>query len=64
MQALSSPKPARPTRCPDCIEVDPGEREIAAATVKTWLAHLRSHGWTDRDLDIQWLTRARHGFTR
>jgi hypothetical protein len=32
--------------------------------VKAWIAHLRSHGWTDHDLDLQWISRARHGVTR
>ena len=37
---------------------------VPAATVKAWIAHLRSHGWTDKELDLVWLTRARHGVTR
>ncbi len=67
MDPVPSPKasvPARQTQCPGRIEIDPDDREVSAATVKAWVAHLRSHGWTDRDLDLQWLTRARHGFTR
>lgn len=52
------------TQCPDRVEVDAAETEVSAAVVKAWVAHLRSHGWTDKDLDLQWLTRARHGVTR
>jgi hypothetical protein len=58
------PTPPRPALCPGRIEVDPGDREVSAATVKAWIAHLRSHGWTDHDLDLQWISRARHGVTR
>ncbi|MEX2223352.1 MAG: hypothetical protein WEG40_16295 [Candidatus Rokuibacteriota bacterium] len=56
--------PSKPAQCPGRIEVDPSETEISAATVKAWIAHLRTHGWTDGDLDLQWLTRARHGVSR
>jgi hypothetical protein len=58
------PAPAKPAPCPARIEVDPTELEVPAATVKAWIAHLRSHGWTDHDLALPWLTRARHGVTR
>ncbi len=51
-------------QCPDRIEVDREERHVAAATVKAWVTHLRSHGWTDEDLALPWLTRARQGVTR
>lgn len=67
MDAVPSPKPpapVKPAQCPGRIEVDPGDTEVSAATVKAWIAHLRSHGWTDGDLDLHWLTRARHGVTR
>jgi len=67
MDALLPPKPTapiKPLQCPGRIEVDPGDRAVPAATVKAWIDHLRSHGWTDRDLDLHWLTRARHGVTR
>jgi hypothetical protein len=58
------PTPVRPPLCPGRIEVDPGDLEVPAATVKAWIAHLRSHGWTDHDLDLHWISRARHGVTR
>ncbi|HSE05504.1 MAG TPA: hypothetical protein VLK35_15250 [Methylomirabilota bacterium] len=58
------PAPAKPAQCPGRIEVDPTDLEVPAATVKAWIAHLRSHGWTDHDLDLQWISRARHGVTR
>jgi len=60
-------KPLLPGKAPRCgspIEVDPTDLEIPAATVKAWIAHLRTHGWTDHDLDIQWISRARSGVTR
>ena len=50
--------------CPDRIEVDRDETEVPAATVKAWVAHLRSHGWGDADLALVWLTRAKQGVTR
>ncbi len=59
-----SPVPATITRCPDRIEVNPDDPLVSAAVVKAWIAHLRSHGWTDKDLGLIWLTRARHGVTR
>ncbi len=58
------PPPAAATQCPGRIEVERDERVVPAATVKAWVAHLRSHGWTDKELDLVWLTRARHGVTR
>ena len=67
MDTATPPKPLLPGKTPRCgspIEVDPGDLEIPAATVKAWIAHLRTHGWTDHDLDIQWLSRARSGVTR
>ena len=45
-------------------EVDRDEAEVPAATVKAWVAHLRSHGWADADLALVWLTRAKQGVTR
>ncbi len=64
--ATSALPPARSNgrQCPDRIEVDRDERHVPAATVKAWIAHLRSHGWTDKELDLVWLTRARQGVTR
>ena len=50
--------------CPNRIEVERDVALVPAATVKAWIAHLRSHGWTDKELDLVWLTRARHGVTR
>jgi hypothetical protein len=32
--------------------------------VKEWLNHLRSHGWTEKDLSVAWLVRGRQGVTR
>jgi hypothetical protein len=67
MDAVTPPKPpsqASQKQCPGRIEVDPADRQVPAATVKAWLTHLRSHGWTEQDLDLHWLTRARHGVTR
>lgn len=67
MDPLTPPKPATPAtlkQCPGRIEVDASDLEVPAATVKAWVAHLRSHGWTDQDLDLQWLTRAKHGVIR
>lgn len=61
---MKLPAPSKSTQCPGRVEVDPTDREVSAATVKAWITHLRSHGWTDRDLDLHWITRARHGVTR
>ncbi len=58
------PKPAGSAPCPDRVEIKPGDVIIPAATVKAWVAHLRSHGWTDKELDLIWLTRSRQGVTR
>jgi hypothetical protein len=51
-------------RCPERVEVDPAEQIVSAAQVKAWVAHLRSHGWTEKDLGLVWLSRARQGVTR
>lgn len=61
-----TPPRVRPTTepCPHRIEVDRAEREVPAATVKAWVLHLRSHGWTDKDLERVWLSRARQGVSR
>jgi len=56
--------PAPDKRCPDRIEVNPADQVVSAAQVKAWVAHLRSHGWTDKDLGLIWLTRSRQGVTR
>jgi hypothetical protein len=61
------PLPAAPARrapCVNRVEVDAGAQIVSAADVRAWVAHLRSHGWTDRELDLVWLTRARQGVTR
>ena len=50
--------------CPERIEVDRDAQLVSAATVKVWVAHLRSHGWTDKELGLVWLTRTRQGVTR
>ena len=50
--------------CPDRIEVDRDAQLVSAATVKAWVVHLRSHGWTDKELGLVWLTRTRQGVTR
>ena len=50
--------------CPERIEVDRDAQLVSAATVKVWVAHLRSHGWTDKELGLAWLTRTRQGVTR
>jgi hypothetical protein len=67
MDSVAPLLPAAPDKrkpCPDRIEVDSQERIVSAATVKAWLTHLRSHGWTDQDLGIVWLSRAKQGVTR
>jgi hypothetical protein len=51
-------------RCPDRIEVNAADRVVPAAQIKAWVAHLRSHGWTDKELGLIWLSRARQGVTR
>lgn len=61
--ASSSPPPGA-APCPNRIEVDRDQQHVPAATIKAWVAHLRSHGWTDKDLELVWLTRARQGLTR
>ena len=67
MAAVPASLPAVPVtdkRCPDRVEVDPAEQIISAVQVKAWVAHLRSHGWTEKDLGLVWLSRARQGVTR
>ena len=72
MAISSEPLPAVPVpgvpildkRCPDRIEVNAGDRVVPAAQIKAWVAHLRSHGWTDKELGLIWLSRARQGVTR
>jgi len=51
-------------RCPNRVEVDPAESLVSAAVVREWLNHLRSHGWTDKDLSLAWIARARQGVSR
>ena len=50
--------------CASRVEVDAGTDIVSAADVRAWVAHLRSHGWTDSDLDLVWITRARQGVVR
>ena len=67
MASVPAPPPGVPVvdkRCPDRIEVDPADQFVPAAQVKAWVAHLRSHGWTEKDLGLVWLSRARQGVTR
>jgi hypothetical protein len=67
MAAVPASLPAVPVidkRCPDRVEVDPAEQIVPAAQVKAWVVHLRSHGWTEKDLGLVWLSRARQGVTR
>ena len=67
MASAPAPLPGVPVvdkRCPDRIEVDPDDQVVPAAMVKAWVAHLRSHGWTEKDLGLVWLTRTRQGVTR
>lgn len=52
------------TRCPGRVEVDSAEQHVPAAMIKGWLTHLRSHGWTEKDLGVVWLGQARQGVTR
>ena len=56
--------PVLDKRCPDRIECNSEDRVVTAAQVKAWVAHLRTHGWTDKDLGLIWLSRARQGVTR
>jgi len=67
MNSNDRPLPAPSTGrvpCATRVEVEAGARIVAAADVRAWIAHLRSHGWTDGELDHVWLTRARQGVTR
>ena len=67
MAVSPAPLPALPVldkRCPDRIEVHPDEQVVSAAMVKAWVAHLRSHGWTEKDLGLVWLARASQGVIR
>lgn len=50
--------------CANRVEVDAGIDIVSAADVRAWVTHLRSHGWTDTELDLVWLTRARQGVVR
>lgn len=67
---MTTPSPtALPPRvsappCPDRVEVNAEDRMVTAKTVQAWLDHLRTHGWTDKDLSPVWLLRARTGVTR
>ena len=46
------------------VEVDAEDQIIPALTVKAWVAHLRTHGWTEQEIGLIWLLRARQGVTR
>src|SRR5262245_44864666 len=50
--------------CADRVEVDRDVKDVPAATVRAWIEHLRSHGWTDKDFDPVWMARARQGVSR
>ncbi|HWN54409.1 MAG TPA: hypothetical protein VNP91_04810 [Methylomirabilota bacterium] len=67
MATVPAPLPQispKDVRCPGRIEVDSADVLVPAATVKAWVAHLRTHGWTEKDLGLVWLMRARQGVTR
>lgn len=67
MSTSDRPLPTPPSGHVPCaarVEVEAGAQTVAAADVRAWVAHLRSHGWTDAELEHVWLTRARHGVTR
>jgi hypothetical protein len=67
MASVPAPLPAVPIsdkRCPNRVEVDSSEQVVSAAVVREWLNHLRSHGWTDKDLSLVWISRARQGVAR
>ena len=61
-----SPLPTLPGRlpCANRVEVDAATDIVSAADVRAWVAHLRSHGWTDSELALVWITRARQGVVR
>ncbi len=66
---VTTPAPLPPVaastiRCPNRVEVHPDDPVVSAVVVKAWIAHLRSHGWTDKDLGLIWLSRGRQGVTR
>ena len=50
--------------CANRVEVDAGIDIVSAADVRAWVTHIRSHGWTDTELDLVWITRARQGVVR
>ena len=58
------PVPISDKRCPNRVEVDASDQTVSAAVVREWLNHLRSHGWTDKDLSLVWISRARQGVAR
>lgn len=67
MAVTPSPLPLNPpkdVRCDGRIEVDAKDEIVPAITVKAWLAHLRTHGWTEQEIGLIWLLRARQGVTR
>ena len=67
MAGVLSPMPLNPpkdVRCEGRIEVDVNDEIVPAVTVKAWIAHLRTHGWTDQELGLVWLLRGRQGVTR
>jgi hypothetical protein len=46
------------TRCPGRVEVDAAEEDIPAPMIKEWPTHLRSHGWTEKELGVVWRGRS------
>jgi hypothetical protein len=67
MAVMPSPLPQTPpkdVRCAGRIEVDAEDQIVPALTVKAWVAHLRTHGWTEQEIGLIWLLRARQGVTR
>lgn len=67
MNANDRPLPtpaARREPCATRVEVEPGIDIVSAADVRAWVSHLRSHGWTDSELDLVWITRSRQGVVR
>ena len=52
------------TRSPRRVEVDSAGSIVPAAMINEWLTHVRSHGWTEKDLGVVWLGRSRQGVTR
>jgi hypothetical protein len=66
MKPVTSPPPGSPVakQCADRVEVERDMQHVPAATVRTWVEHLRSHGWADKDIEPIWTVRARQGVMR